>query len=61
MLPIPCKAAGDMLGQETLLNLVWKVGSHEKGAAQIQDFNIQVHCSSTLHVGGLKLFKGIAS
>lgn len=53
----------DMLRYEMLLNFVGKVGSHKKFTAQIQNFNIQVHCSSALHVGGnerhLKAFKAI--
>lgn len=47
----------DAFGQEALLNRVGQVGSHEKCAAQIQDFNIQVHSSFTLYVGVVKLFK----
>lgn len=54
--PIAGKVVPNVLWQEMLLYLVGKVGSHKKGTAQIQDLNIEVHCSSALQVGG-KVFK----
>lgn len=48
------KVMVDVLGQETLFNLDGEVGSHKKLTAQIQDLNIKVHCSFTLHEGRIK-------